>query len=142
MNINEYHEVMNGEETYKAIALRLKEHHSVFIGWVDEHATHFDILFSYGADASLGQVLNGVFVADHFLSGSFQGGVRPTDLFVSIMRVGAFGFDVENTDTDWGYYDEKLGGRFKLGETTATKIAELINGVKKALLELRGGEKE
>jgi hypothetical protein len=49
------------------------------------------------------------------------------------MRVGCFGFEVNKEDIDWGYYDEKLGGRFKLGETSGQKVAELINGIKKYL---------
>ncbi len=133
MNIDKYQEVINGKETYTSIAERLKDGHPVLIGWTDENMTHFDILFTYKPDATLGQTINGVLVGEHFLSGSFQGGIRPTDLFVSIMRVGCFGFEVNKYDTDWGYYDEKLGGGHRFGETTGTKVAELINGVKKLL---------
>jgi hypothetical protein len=133
LSVDEYGEVINSEKTYKGIAKRLKLGRSVLIGWTDENATHFDILFAYQVNSIVGQALNGVFVGDHFLSSNFQGGIRPSDLFVSIMRVGCFGFEIENTNTDWGYYSEKLGSRGSLGETTGKKIAELINGIKKEL---------
>ena len=45
MNYNEYREVINGEETYKGIAQRLKENKLVGIGWTDSECTHLDILF-------------------------------------------------------------------------------------------------
>lgn len=135
MKVDQYGEVINSPDTYKAIAERLKDHHAVLIGWSDENSSHFDILFNNGADADLGQIINGIFVADQFLSANFRGGIRPNDLFVSIMRVGSFGFELRNVDTDWGYYNEKLGSRIDLGETTGQKLADLINGVKKELLK-------
>lgn len=117
MTQDEYSEVTNSEETYSEIAAFLRATQNVFIGWTDEEGSHFDILFTY---MPLG-------------FGTHQGGVRPTDLFVSIMRVGSFGFEILNEMTNWVYYDEKLGNAFKFGETTGTKLAELINGVKKYL---------
>ncbi len=47
------------------------------------------------------------------------------------MRVGCFGFESNNTDTNAGYYSEKL--RIG-GSATSEKLAELINGVKKLLV--------
>lgn len=117
MTTDDYSEVTNSEETYSEIANLLESGAAAFIGWTDGEGSHFDILFIYrvmGFD-------------------THQGGVRPIDLFVSIMRVGSFGFEVEHSDTDWGYYDEKLGSAFKFGETTGKKLAELINGIKKKL---------
>lgn len=134
MKTDEYNEVINHPDTFKAIAEELKKSKAVLIGWTDENSTHFDILFTYRPTATIGQVLNGVFIEDLFLSANFRGGIKVTDLFVSIMRVGAFGFEVNKGDTHWGYYDEKLGSRFRFGETTGEKLAELINGVKKNLL--------
>lgn len=134
MKTDEYNEVINHPNTFKAIAEELKKSKAVLIGWTDENYTHFDILFTYKPTVAIGQIINGVFVEDIFLSANFQGGIRPTDLFVSIMRVGAFGFEVNNKDTHWSYYDEKLGSRFRFGETIGAKLAELINGVKKNLL--------
>lgn len=114
MNYDSYGEVVNGEGTYKAIAMHLKAEGSVIIGWTDNMMTHFDILFTPGA----------------YSYGSLQGGVLGNDLFVSIMRRGAFGFEKDKDDTHAGYYGGKLGGG--LG-STGEALAELINGVKKEL---------
>ncbi len=116
MNTDEYFEVINGEETYKEIASELKLNANVMIGWTDEHGSHLDILFSLNVKKE----------------GNWQGGLSQNDLFVSIMRVGAFGFRVGEIDTHYSYYGEKL----YLGAVSLTtkKIAELINGVKKELI--------
>ncbi len=119
MNKDEYGEVINGQGTYEKVAQILKKLGVILIGWTDESGTHFDILFVH---------------TTNFEGSNIQGGIRRVDLFVSIMRMGAFGFDVENTDTDWNYYDEKLSGG-TIGETTGRKLAELINGIKKELLK-------
>ena len=112
MNFDEYGEVINGEETFKKVAEKLP-HEPVLLGWTDEAGTHLDILLTLGARA---------------FGTNIQGGVRPkTDLFVSIMRWGAFGFDPDHKDTPAGYYEEKLR---KLGEPCAEKFAALINGIK------------
>lgn len=119
MKTDKYGEIINAPETYKAIATVLGITGSCLIGWTDEEATHFDILFNY----QIGGIPT--------FAGQMQGGIQATDLFISIMRIGCFGFEVKNEDTYWTYYNEKLG--YHLGETTGKKIAELINGVKKEL---------
>ena len=117
MNTDEYGEVVNGEETYQQIAELLRLTSSVLVGWTDGEMTHYDILFTQMPVA---------------FGTNIQGGIKPMgDLFVSIMRRGAFAFDIRNTDTHWSYYNEKLNGGF--GETTGQKIADLINEVKKLL---------
>lgn len=141
MNARPDGEIINGPGTYKAIAEYLKKGKgSVLIGWTDEHYTHYDILFTYTAMAALSQALNGVFLTTEdengkedfeFLSGSFQGGIRPSDLFISIMRVGSFGFEINGRDTDPDYYEEKF--RFKFGDESKQKVADLFNGVRKEL---------
>lgn len=113
MKKDTYEEVINHQETYDDIAFLLKTQ-SVCIGWTDQAGTHLDILFSLGAK----------------VDGHLQGGVQMYDLFVSIMRVGAFGFKIEKQDTHPGYYGEKLGIGYN---TTTEKLAELINGVKKSI---------
>lgn len=113
-----YGEVVNAPETYHAIATELNLDNSCMVGWTDGLGSHLDILFTLGA----------------VKFGNVQGGIQPTiDLFVSVMRAGAFAFNVEEDDTHPSYYGEKLG----LGSGgTVTKIAELINGVKHAFLNL------
>lgn len=113
MDYDNYEEVVNSEQTYKHIAEVLETGKSVLIGWTDNEGTHFDILFS----------------ANTIGFGHFQGGVKADDLFVSIMRAGAFGFETNALDTHSGYYQEKLGS--KVSGNTAVALSELINGVKK-----------
>lgn len=115
MDYDAYGEVINGDKTYKSIAFELAAS-PVLVGWTDQKGTHLDILFTRSA----------------LVFGTIQGGVSGSDLFVSIMRWGAFGFDPENKSTEGGYYDEKLGNRGSLG-ATAAPLAELINGVKRYL---------
>lgn len=116
MKYDEYHEVINSQETFKEIGQLLQANQSVFIGWTDGEGTHFDILF----------IINPIGF------GSFQGGVTTSDLFVSIMRVGSFGFEIRDTYTNAGYYEEKLARLTSLG-SSREKLAELINGVKESI---------
>lgn len=115
MDFDNYGEVINGESTYKGIAEELGRS-AVLIGWTDHNGTHLNILFTLTA----------------LTYGDLHGGVNRRDLFVSIMRWGAFGFNTEEMDTHPGYYDEKLGGTRTFGPI-AEPLAELINGVKKYL---------
>lgn len=117
MNYDEYKEVINGEKTYESIARELLEGQAVLIGWTDQNGTHLDILFKLSA---------------MIFGSNIQGGVKNDDLFVSVMRWGSFGFVPSAEETHPGYIDEKLGNRASFG-STATSLAELINGVKKNL---------
>jgi len=113
MNIDEYNEVINGQATYDGIANVLRSGNSMIIGWSDGKGTHFDILFTLKPSGVEGNLL--------------QGGVKSRDLFVSIMRLGAFGFKV-GTIADAYYYEEKLAGGRSLG-STSTDLATLINSL-------------
>ena len=115
MDVNEYGEIINSEKTYKSIAKALKEKAAVIIGWTDEKLTHYDILFTYTAVKKEGNIL--------------QRGLRWTDLFVSIIGLGAFGFTTDYEKSD-GYFAEKLN--LGINETTE-KLTELINGIIKEL---------
>ena len=126
MRTDEYGCVLNGPETYNGIAALLREHGSCIVPWTDEEGTQFDILFN-------------VFrVPEQMVShglGLIQGGLNSRDLFISIMRVGAFAFEREKTDTHASYYAEKL--RIPAGGHTSEKLAELFNQVKLSLMILR-----
>lgn len=114
-NKDEYGEVINGKDTFEAIAYKVGvDSEPVLIGWSDEHGAHLDILFVKGAAGE----------------GPLQGGVRRSDLLVSLMRRGAFGFEIEKIDTHSGYYGEKLNWS---GTDSLAKLAELIDGVKALL---------
>lgn len=116
MDKDEYDEIINGKNTYKEIADRLKQGQAVIIGWTDEEYTHLDILFTYNVYKESCNYL--------------QRGLRGNELFVSLMSVGAFGFDINNAKRHPGYIGEKL----KLpGDSTREKLTELINGIIKEL---------
>lgn len=116
-----YGEVINSPATFGAIALALKMKENVMVGWTDEGGSHLDILFTYKA-MKFGKHI--------------QGGLSPEkDLFVSIMRVGAWGFAINDTVIYPSYLEEKFRCSFcSFGEPTGEKLAKLINGVKKELL--------
>ena len=110
MTRTEYGEITNSQETYEDIADILKEHNSVLIGWTDEIYTHYDILFLHKTQ---------------FYGTNIQGGIKSNDLFITIMRKGAFGFKIGNKKSS-GYIAEKLN---LCDDESAEKLAELINGV-------------
>ena len=114
MNYNEYDEVINGKDTYKIIAKNLVEGIPTLIGWTDEKATHYDVLFDYKVNKN----------------GYVQGGIRENDLFISIMRIGAFGFKTDQ-EKHPSYIAEKLFNS-RLDESVE-KLTELINGIIKEL---------
>ena len=116
MNINNYGEIINGAYSYKEVADRLNKGESVIIGWTDEKYTHLDLLFNYKT----------------YKEGLLQKGLRGNELFVSIISIGAFGFDVKNREIHKGYISEKLNIH---GEPTVSKLGELINGIIKELIE-------
>ena len=110
MNVDEYGEVINGEDTYFEIAKHLMEGESVGIGWTDEDSTHFDIIFTLG-------------IAKY---GLFQGGIKADDLFVSIIGWSSYGFKTDGVKLG-GYIQEKL--RLSNYDITGEKVKELVNGV-------------
>lgn len=114
---NNYNEVLNDIGTYKVIAGNLLQGLNVFIGWTDNDSTHYDILFTYRA---LG-------------NGGYQRGLRMSDLFVSIMSIGSFGFKTDSYK-DIGYIAEKLF--YNHVDDSVKAVTELINGVIKELQEL------
>lgn len=94
MNKTEYNEIINGTETYKEISNKLRQHIPVIIGWTDEACTHLDILFTYQAYREYGNYL--------------QRGFMPTDLFVSILSWGAYGFEVDREKNVGYIYIRKI----------------------------------
>ena len=108
-------EVKNGPKTFKTVAETIQTTGSCMVGWTDEGDTHLDVLFTYRPE----------------FKGKIQGGIRPSSyLFISIMRMGAFGFRMDLGPIEHGYINEKLG---PLGSPTAEKLTELINAVRKNL---------
>ena len=112
MKQDEYGEVINSPETYKDIADNLRSGGAVLIGWSDGDS-HYDILFNYGV----------IFEPSNMPT--IQGGIKAHDLFISVMRIGAFGFSVDRTSNEH-YYREKLG-------YCDAGLEALFNGVREAL---------
>lgn len=115
MKRDKYGVVINTKENCKSIAKIVLENGSILISWTDGLGSQLDILFTLLFYPPIGNP---------------QGGIQSNYLFISIMRMGAFGFGVEDAKTTGGYYSEKLG--IKSG-ATANKLADLINGVRKEL---------
>ena len=116
MVYDDYGEVVNGEDTYSDIAGTLRAMgRPVLVGWTDEKGTHYDILFTLSVS---------------FAGTNIQGGIRSEDLFVSIMRKGAFAFEIDFKEIHPSYYAEKLAIDSRV---TAEKLAELINNVRELL---------
>lgn len=111
-DVDSYGEVLNGPGTYAEIVEDVGYGASALVGWTDGLGTHFDILFTRRPACPN--------------PANIQGGVRAGDLFVSIMRVGAFGFEINGLVKHHGYVAEKL----HLGDgPTSERVADLINGV-------------
>lgn len=94
----------------------------MIIPWNDGHSSLHDVLFTYQPTTSF------EYAPNKYL----QGGIRVTDLFVSVMRVGAFAFNVNN-ESSADYVAEKLNHSLNV---TIEELTKLINGVRK---ELRKG---
>lgn len=109
---DQYGEVVTSGNTYKAIASELVLNGSVVIGWTDGRGSHFDILFAMN-------------VTQHgVLSGGQTGS---NSLFVSILRLGAFGFAINSDYKDVSYIAEKLS--LNSSSSTTVILTDLINGV-------------
>jgi hypothetical protein len=76
------------------IATLLQENSSVFINiQIEEEYSQYDVLFSYGFKNC----------------GKHQRGILSTDLVISVIGFGSYGFRTDIADTDPSYYVEKLG---------------------------------
>ena len=121
MNVDNYGEVINGEETYKKIAEELLNTGKCIIGWTDKEFDHRDILFTY---------------KPKHLAGGLQRGLRWSYLYVSIMDFSCMGFLIESdrdNQKDNVYIKEKLNLN---NSHCDNKICELINGVIKKMDEI------
>jgi hypothetical protein len=117
IDFDDYGEVVNGVLTYNAVAQHLNHGASALLGWSDGHGTHLDILL----------------VTKPFPAGPKSRGLEASDLFVSVMSFGAFGFEINAPVTHHGYIATKLG----IDPCVTTEcLAELINGIKERLHEL------
>ena len=119
--MDEFGTLINGDKTYAMLGDVIRgtteeESAGAVFAWSDERGTQYDFIMTQGPS----------YQPDN--SKLLQGGVSPeSDLFVSIMRIGAFSFDITaESKTNGNYVAEKLG--LSVG-STADKVAELINGI-------------
>lgn len=108
-------EVTNSKKLYQDIVSKLACAGTCLVGWSDKRGTHLDILFS-------------IIIPFNSL-GEHRCGIQASDLFVSVMGVGAFGFEISDQNTHPAYYSEKLN----FG-CSSKELADLINGVKKGCM--------
>ena len=111
-NYDSFGEVINGKETYNAIARALKNYEAIGIGWTDEKYTHLDIIFKLGITKI----------------GYFQRGIRDYYLYVSIIGHNSFAF-IPDTIKEGNY----IQARMNMEDSCGDKLAELVNGVIESL---------
>lgn len=112
-----YGTVYNTSHNFALLASILEKGESVLIPWTDEEYTQLDLLFAY---KSVSQ-------------GRLQRGLKKTDLFVSVIGIGAFGFSVgeDSIESHPSYIKEKFGVNSR--GITWDKLTKLINSVRKQL---------
>lgn len=88
-------EIKDKIEQYATIIVTaLQENSSILINiQIEEEFSQYDVLFSYRFSNM----------------GTHQRGILANDLIIGVIGWGAYGFRVDISDTDPGYYSEKLG---------------------------------
>lgn len=87
-------EIKDKIETYAMLIVStLRENNTILINiQIEEEYSQYDVLFSYNFS--------------NF--GRHQRGILANDLIIGVIGFGCYGFRVDITDTDPGYYSEKL----------------------------------
>lgn len=109
-------EIKDKIETYAMLIVStLRENNTVLINiQIEEEYSQYDILFSYNFS--------------NF--GRHQRGILANDLIIGVIGFGCYGFRVDITDTDPGYYSEKL-------KIHSNFLSFLFNEVRRKLKELK-----
>ena len=112
MEIDE--EIKNKIDAFASMIVNeLKSNSSLFINiQIEEEYSQYDVLFSYNFTNM----------------GYHQRGLRADDLLIGVVGFGTFGFSPQISDTDPGYYTEKLGIHSKF-------LSFLFNAVRKKIKE-------
>lgn len=105
-------EIKDKIETYAMLIVStLRENNTVLINiQIEEEYSQYDVLFSYNFS--------------NF--GRHQRGILANDLIIGVIGFGCYGFRVDITDTDPGYYSEKL-------KVHSNFLSFLFNEVRKKL---------
>lgn len=109
-------EIKDKIETYAMLIVStLRENNTVLINiQIEEEYSQYDVLFSYNFS--------------NF--GRHQRGILANDLIIGVIGFGCYGFRVDITDTDPGYYSEKL-------KIHSNFLSFLFNEVRRKLKELK-----
>ena len=109
-------EINDKIETYAMLIVStLRENNTVLINiQIEEEYSQYDVLFSYNFS--------------NF--GRHQRGILANDLIIGVIGFGCYGFRVDITDTDPGYYSEKL-------KIHSNFLSFLFNEVRKRLKECK-----
>ena len=112
VKFDDWQEVVNHPDTYVTLAQDLRDKGACVIGWTDGDDSHHDILLT-------------LCPPQH---GTLRLGLRGRScLFVSIMRYGAFGFDLSSVEPRHVRY---IAEKLEQPESDTTRaLTELINGV-------------
>ena len=121
MNLDTWNTVINGQDTYTDIWQSILPGHSLLIGWTDGRGTHYDILFVLGKKAV------GHINALHPSAIKEMHRYAPV-LFVSVLRLGAFGW---NLGEDEALHPEYVAEKLNINAlATAEALTVLLNGLK------------
>lgn len=109
-------EIKDKIETYAMLIVStLRENNTILINiQIEEEYSQYDVLFSYNFS--------------NF--GRHQRGILANDLIIGVIGFGCYGFRVDITDTDPGYYSEKL-------KIHSNFLSFLFNEVRRKLKELK-----
>lgn len=107
-------EIKDKIEAYAMLIVStLRENNTILINiQIEEEYSQYDVLFSYNFS--------------NF--GRHQRGILANDLIIGVIGFGCYGFRVDITDTDPGYYSEKL-------KIHSNFLSFLFNEVRKRLKE-------
>lgn len=109
-------EIKDKIEAYAMLIVStLRENNTILINiQIEEEYSQYDVLFSYNFS--------------NF--GRHQRGILANDLIIGVIGFGCYGFRVDITDTDSGYYSEKL-------KIHSNFLSFLFNEVRKRLKECK-----
>lgn len=109
-------EIKDKIEAYAMLIVStLRENNTILINiQIEEEYSQYDVLFSYNFS--------------NF--GRHQRGILANDLIIGVIGFGCYGFRIDITDTDPGYYSEKL-------KIHSNFLSFLFNEVRKRLKECK-----
>lgn len=120
LNLDQFRQIVNGPDTYDAIAAQLMMNGSCIVGWTDKRDAHYDVLFTVSPKSY----------------GALHGGIMGYGyLYVSVMRRSCFAFRIDyNEDRYPSYFGEKLN---EPSGVALDALTQLINGVMRKIRDVQ-----